>query len=178
MESNWSLIVDCVRGLATAEARAAIEADPESSRRLELLSKLMRGRLEDAPELWVLRAKALLLAEPSTIPLLFGKLVFSAAGPQQGIRSAGVGSGFVKYQFEEMSLEISLPSNLAETFTIAGIVVGIDGQPMQVGTEDAWHDFCDEEGQFVLQINDGQRIVKLRNLMTGQIYQVELPDEL
>lgn len=178
MKPTWDEIVDYARGLATPEQSARIEGDKASLEIAKQFTLVAESGREQAPEMWVLRAKALLVAEARTLPLLFGRLVPASLNPAMGFRSGTASPLTKRYEFEGATLDLQIePGKTPGTILIVGVMELPAPVQVRVGTEEDWLDACDEDGQFSLELPVSTKNLRFQDLATSQIFQISLDHE-
>lgn len=176
MNTSWDEIVDYVRGVASAEVAARVEASPEAMARVSQMRAVVSAAPEEVPELWRDRAKALVPNLPSTIPLLWGRLVPPSLQPAMGFRSSPSLKPAERYEFDEFAIELRREMREDGRIQIVGIVESEEVLPMRVGTEAEWRDMCDEDGQFAMDLAPEATQIRFQALTGGPIYVVEFED--
>lgn len=173
MKASISEITDYIRGLASSELAERIESDPESLQVAKAMQSVVETARLEPQESWVLRAKALLVNDVQTLPILFGRLVPRVAG--QGFRSASGHSQLATYDFQSFTVDIVVKSMEAEdALRVSGVIEGGLSTPVRIGTADQWLTVSDEEGQFIMDVPSETTIIRLQAIDTPQIYQLEL----
>ncbi|MCG9894493.1 MAG: hypothetical protein MH204_03325 [Fimbriimonadaceae bacterium] len=177
MEPSWEDIVDHARGLATPEQAARVEQDPEAADASHRLAAVAKSAEDQAPEMWVLRAKALLVAETRTIPLLFGRLLPSPLRPSAGFRSGGQAT-VRRYDFDGVGLDLQTsPGSEPDSIRLTGVLDIPSPAQVRVGTGEDWLDSCDEDGQFSVQVPRPTQTLRFHDLAAGRILQISLDHE-
>lgn len=175
MKVTWEHIVDYARGLADVEVAKAIEADNSAMEKARSMRLVHEEAQNEAPEMWMQRAKALLVAETRTLPLLFGRLLPASSTPGAGFRSSSA-AVLHRYEFDGASLELRIDEVGPDgKIQIIGVFEGETARAIRVGTPTAWVGQCDEDGQFAVLLDADQRIILFQDVESGQQYQVELP---
>ncbi len=176
MKPTWEQIVDYARGIAAPDIVLAVEADPDAMSKVSQMRAVHDAGRVEAPELWKLRAKALLVGQDRTIPLLFGKLVPSPAGPT-GLRSAASKVDSFRFEFDRAVLDVRTEFDAqADKVFVAGVFETDEPVDVRVGTELEWLTSCDEDGQFSMHL-DQTRTLQFHVLQSNQIFRVEIPNE-
>ena len=173
MTISWEDIVDYVRGVASAEVTARIQASPEAMAKVAQMQAVRGAVPEEVPELWKDRAKALVPHLPSTVPLLWGRLVPPSLQPAMGFRSSPTLNPAQRYEFDGFAIEIRREPREDGSIQVVGIVEADDLGAMRVGTETEWREMCDEDGQFALEIPAESAQLRFHALTGGLIYVVE-----
>lgn len=176
MKPTWEQIVDYARGIAVPDIVSAVEADPDAMTKASQMHAVHEAGREEAPELWKLRAKALLVGQDRTIPLLFGKLIPSPAG-LMGLRSTASKVDSFRFEFDGALLDVRTEFDVqADKVFVAGVFETEEPVDVRVGTESEWLTSCDEDGQFSMHL-DQSRTLQFHVLQTNQIFRVEIPNE-
>lgn len=173
MKASLSEIADYVRGLASSEVTERIESDPESLQAASGMQHVVETAQLEPQKNWVLRAKALLVNDVQTLPILFGRLVPRAAG--QGFRSSGGSSHLSTYQFKSFTVDLVTKSiDDKEKLRVSGVIEGGLSAMVRVGTADQWLTVSDEEGQFMMDVPIETTSIRLQAVDMPQIYQLEI----
>ncbi|MDX2064735.1 MAG: hypothetical protein SFX74_03225 [Fimbriimonadaceae bacterium] len=181
MQATWQSLVDYARGLASESDARAIESDPAAMARVALLREVAEAHTVDVPEFARLRAKAILPALQRNESNWLRRLVAFGPTPVAGYRNA---------ELANASFTVALQPDVPEAGTISvrreqipqsdrvalvgqvevadgrGIVVRVDGGP------ERW---CDEFGQFTLEIPQSVREIEVVDVLHETIYTIELP---
>ncbi len=174
MKATWGQISDYVRGIASGEDRLAVEQDPEASERIFLLRQVLAAAADPAPEFFVNRAKALLPVLPTTYPRWIGRLVFSGQGGMPGFRHGGSAARDLRFEFDDAEVELRLePIPNTTRLSVVGLFTGPASGSISVkaGASEA---FCDEIGEFMLEIARDEPQLTFEAAGLRGIYQVNL----
>jgi hypothetical protein len=129
-----SQLCDYVNGFCTPAEQEAIQAlaltDPELRERISSLQGFKAAAAKDredaAPELWLARAKALLLPQPQAPTLLqtIASLVWdSRSAPAMGLRSTASDLRSATYRAGRVGVDVrAVPSSIGGQFDIIGVV--------------------------------------------------------
>lgn len=178
MKLTWEQLVDDARGLADPTLSAQISADPEAAAIVSQLRQVFEAGQEAPDELWILRAKSLMVADPQPLQLRWGRLVPPRFQEASGYRSGGVLGHLFSFDFEDARLDVSVrPARTPRKRVVRGVVEASPSSVFRVGTESEWQTIADDEGQFTLTLSAQQRGIRLQEMTTQQVYQVEIPDE-
>lgn len=176
MKVTWEHIIDYARGLADVEVSRAIEADESAMEKARSMQLVHEEARNEAPEMWMLRAKALMVAEVRTLPLLLGRLLPASSAPGAGFRSSSA-AVLHQYEFDGASLELRIDKIGPDGKTqVIGIFECDSARLVRVGTPAGWIGHCDEDGQFVVLLDAGDKTLLFENVESGQQYQAELPE--
>lgn len=173
MKLSWEEIVDYVRGVASAEVQARVEASPEAMARARQMRAVASASPVEVPELWRDRAKALVPNSPSTVPLLWGRLVPPGLSPAMGFRASPTLNPAQRYEFDGLAIEIRREPLEDGRIQVVGIAETEESGPMRVGTQAEWRDMCDEDGQFALDLLAEETQLRFQALSGGPIYVLE-----
>lgn len=177
MNQRWENIVDYARGLGSQELRDQIEGDPEALAIAKQLEVVYRTGREQAPEMWVLRAKALMPKIPRERVPIWGRLLPNSGQLAQGFRLAQTTGQFLSYEFDGGKLEMRMePGREPGTLQLVGVLESPDAENVRVGTDVEWLASCDEDGQFALDVEASIRTLVFENVSTQVLLKVELPN--
>ncbi len=174
-------IIDYARGLAGPEVSKMVESDPASVSEAEAFRLVFQAGREPAPEMWMLRAKALLPAQDRTIPLLFGQLRPALQGAT-GVRAGAPAPGTYSFDFDDATVDVRLQLDATEGKLVAHGVLERHGisetslSEIRVGNGEEWTGSCDEDGQFVLHL-DKTHTIRFHDLNQQKVLAIEVPHE-
>lgn len=175
MNVSWEQIVDVARGVASEAVRLAVEADPEAMAKVRLLQRVDMAARQEAPESFVNRAKALNPVLPNPRPSWIGKLVYASTPFAQGMRSAGAVARDLRYAFEDGSVELRIePIANSSRAMVVGLFASAHPAQVRVSAGPRASAWCDEIGQFELEIPADLEILSFHDAVTGESYEVNL----
>lgn len=174
MRVDWQQIVDVARGLADAETRLAVEADPIAREHLAAMRAVVEAAETAAPESFVNRAKALQPRLGKPLPTLRARLVFASADAA-GLRSSSALSQDLRFESELGSIELRTERRAdGLQQDIVGIFGGKDPQTVSVTVEGSPRVWCDEDGQFELTAPATAQTLTFVHALQGVILEVVL----
>lgn len=178
MKATWEQIIDFARGVATQEVREIVESDPQALAEVGRLSHLAAAKEEPAPELWVSRAKAILIPEVPRASAFEGILSFIRPQFQPGYRSSNslVATAVAELGEDRIEVQISLIPG-TDQVELIGIFESSKSRSLRIGTKDNWLGFTDEDGQFIIQVASTVRSLLFHILETGETYILEIKYE-
>lgn len=171
---SWQRIVDVARGLSDEQARAEVEADPESARRLQILLEVAEAGAEQAPENWLNRAKALLPELPKSQAPILGKLVFSSAGASAGFRSGAAMARDLQFDLPVGGVDVRVEPLGAEGMLVVGVIVANWAHHARIFSPNGEQVFADEKGEFQLELTRQVERLQIENMMSAELYEVNL----
>lgn len=178
MKATWEQIFDFARGVATQEVREIVESDPQALAEVGRLSYLAAAKEEPAPELWVSRAKAILISEVPRASAFEGILSFIRPQLQPGYRSSNSLVAIAVAELGEDRIEVKItviPGT--DKLELIGIFESSKGRSLRIGSKDNWLGFADEDGQFIVQVASTVRSLLFHILETGETYILEIKYE-
>lgn len=175
MSLSWEKIVDYARGIASPAVRQEVESDVNALSEVKWIQSISATAQLQAPELWKLRAKALVPMQVQTLPLLFGQLFFTKPTLQPGFRSAQQSEQRAKLEIENGTIEVSVSTTTASGNRIlVGVIEATEETGYLIGTSQQWLTETDEDGQFSLEVGSEEQNLLIKNKVTGNTIQLEL----
>jgi hypothetical protein len=174
MKATWEQIVDYSRGIASDDVNRIVESDAVALREAQSLAVIVSAK-EPVPEMWMNRAKALLVQASEPVSVLRGLLSFRSLGMQPGFRAAQSAIQAASVEFDDATLEVqiqAMPSG--NELELVGVLETPNASTIRVGTPEAWLTVCDSEGQFIVTLPSTAQVLLLQSTETGKTYEVEI----
>lgn len=181
MRVSWEEIVDVARGLASSEAVARVQSDPEAAARLRQLQAVAATDQTEVPDFYRNRAKALipLLTTPRTS--ILGTLLGQTGSLAAGFRSGVADAQNLRFRFKlpnetEGSIDLRVePIVRSQRLRVIGQADLPNRDRLEIRSQGVSLAWTDDAGEFQFELIDPSGSLEFHDQMTTDMYEVKLP---